>query len=320
MHPTLRLNSKGSDVAELQAALNQCPSGLRRLATDGIFGIQTLARVQEFQRDNHLIVDGIVGPNTWAALEPPDPGDCEPSCGNGSPGNMASLLLIQQQFIAADPGPADSGFAVTSVRASANPSPPSSACRLFAASSMDTPGLRQVFGGSIDYSTVYIRSVTGFADRPFTVAFESRGRTVQVMNLGGWQPEKTVIHEMTHVWQSQHHSDPQAFMRNCVKCQAVAVAQNSIEATQNPALLWNPEFQGGSYPFSAYAYRLNKPFGAYGGEQIAQQVEKNVRVMRSYVSGASQREVDPGNTASLSNDSAVEDVRANGVYMDFDWP
>lgn len=232
---------------------------------------------------------------------------------------MAALFLIQQQFIAADPGPADSDYALTSFRSSANPSPPTSACRPFTGSSMDTPGLRQVFGGSIDYSTVYIRNKTGLDDRPFTVAFDSRGRIVQVMNLGSWQPEATVIHEMTHVWQSQHHLDPQAFMRNCVKCQAVAVAQNSIEAAQNPGLLWSPQFRTGSYPFSAYAYRLNKSFGAYGGEQIAQQVEKKVHAIRSYVSGV-PRGPNPANAVSLSSDSAVEDVRDTGVYLDFDWP
>jgi peptidoglycan hydrolase-like protein with peptidoglycan-binding domain len=43
---------------------------------DGIFGPQTKTAVEEFQGEDHLTVDGIVGPNTWAALggggaEPP---------------------------------------------------------------------------------------------------------------------------------------------------------------------------------------------------------------------------------------------------------
>jgi peptidoglycan hydrolase-like protein with peptidoglycan-binding domain len=43
---------------------------------DGIFGAVTKSAVEEFQNDDHLAVDGIVGPATWAALggdgaEPP---------------------------------------------------------------------------------------------------------------------------------------------------------------------------------------------------------------------------------------------------------
>ncbi len=35
---------------------------------DGIFGAVTKAGVEQFQRDSHLAVDGVVGPATWAAL------------------------------------------------------------------------------------------------------------------------------------------------------------------------------------------------------------------------------------------------------------
>lgn len=37
-------------------------------ATDGIYGPVTERAVREFQRDHRLAVDGIVGPETWAAL------------------------------------------------------------------------------------------------------------------------------------------------------------------------------------------------------------------------------------------------------------
>ncbi|PGS46819.1 hypothetical protein COC46_20550 [Bacillus sp. AFS041924] len=35
---------------------------------DGVFGILTEKAVKEFQHKNGLVVDGIVGPKTWAKL------------------------------------------------------------------------------------------------------------------------------------------------------------------------------------------------------------------------------------------------------------
>ena len=35
---------------------------------DGIFGPMTEAAVKTFQSDQHLVVDGLVGPKTWKAL------------------------------------------------------------------------------------------------------------------------------------------------------------------------------------------------------------------------------------------------------------
>lgn len=63
----LKRGSIGTDVAELQAALNALgyPCG----AADGIFGPKTEAAVIKFQRAAKIGVDGIVGPQTWAALE-----------------------------------------------------------------------------------------------------------------------------------------------------------------------------------------------------------------------------------------------------------
>lgn len=57
---TLKLGSRGSEVVTLQHRLN--------LAEDGIFGPITEETVRQFQSDNGLVVDGIVGPKTWEAI------------------------------------------------------------------------------------------------------------------------------------------------------------------------------------------------------------------------------------------------------------
>ena len=59
---------KDSCVVVLQKALNKWNGGIR-LFEDGIFGEVTESRVIYFQRLNHLLFDGVVGPATWNALE-----------------------------------------------------------------------------------------------------------------------------------------------------------------------------------------------------------------------------------------------------------
>ncbi len=67
--PTLALNDpplRGCAVLELQTLLevrNFSPG-----AVDGIYGPTTEEAVRAFQQANNLMVDGIVGPQTWAAL------------------------------------------------------------------------------------------------------------------------------------------------------------------------------------------------------------------------------------------------------------
>jgi N-acetyl-anhydromuramyl-L-alanine amidase AmpD len=57
---TLKLNSRGHEVKQLQALLN--------IIQDGIFGQQTSHAVMQFQLENNLKIDGIVGPLTWSLL------------------------------------------------------------------------------------------------------------------------------------------------------------------------------------------------------------------------------------------------------------
>lgn len=65
-HATLRRGMRGEEVKEMQAILAKDGS---RLEVDGIFGLGTLSAVKSFQKRHGLVVDGIVGPKTWAELE-----------------------------------------------------------------------------------------------------------------------------------------------------------------------------------------------------------------------------------------------------------
>ena len=68
MPPMLAFGSVGPNVRDLQRYLNVLPSELSSLVVDGMFGSKTKARSQEFQSDNFLDPDGIVGPWTWESL------------------------------------------------------------------------------------------------------------------------------------------------------------------------------------------------------------------------------------------------------------
>ena len=60
--PTLQRGAKGDLVKLVQAKVN--------VEQTGNFDAATEAAVRQFQRDNHLVPDGIVGPRTWEALDP----------------------------------------------------------------------------------------------------------------------------------------------------------------------------------------------------------------------------------------------------------
>jgi|GEM_PF-2701129 len=69
--PTLSMGSFGDTVRLLQGALNLWPQSRQpALSTDGSFGPKTGTKVREFQTASRLSSDGVVGPLTWAQLEP----------------------------------------------------------------------------------------------------------------------------------------------------------------------------------------------------------------------------------------------------------
>lgn len=64
-YPTIRQGAKGDLVTQLQLFLSHLGS---TLTCDGIFGNGTASAVRAFQKKHGLVVDGIVGPKTWAKL------------------------------------------------------------------------------------------------------------------------------------------------------------------------------------------------------------------------------------------------------------
>jgi peptidoglycan hydrolase-like protein with peptidoglycan-binding domain len=176
-----------------------------------------------------------------------------------------------------------------------------------------------VFGASLDFSKILIADGTGFQDRPFTVAVPASGSFFVVMLLGDLNPwhtrprSHTLIHELTHAWQSQHAGDPTAFMKNSVRCQAGALADLPIAKAAAGVAASEAAVRRGVFDpialariaaaaaaaedVSAYAYIPGRPFGEYAAEQIAQQVEDGHRGVGSPTPGIL---------------TAIRSVRANG--------
>ena len=65
-YPTLKKGAKGNITKLLQERLVSL--GYNTNGIDGIFGIGTKKAVMSFQKSNGLVVDGIVGQNTWRKL------------------------------------------------------------------------------------------------------------------------------------------------------------------------------------------------------------------------------------------------------------
>ena len=172
---------------------------------------------------------------------------------------------------------------------------------------------RSVYAGSLDFSRIIITDGLGCGGRPFTVAFPVGSDWWVALNQGtvasfATRPRSdTLIHELAHAWQSQHHgSDPTAFMRNSIINQAGAAALTAL-----------------GQEASAYAYIPGKPFAEYGAEQIAEQVEDSyngtgsptpavARHVRSVAAGVA----DPDNERSLTVNTAFERRSTSGVV----WP
>jgi len=70
-YPTKRKGDSGEYIPTLQTKLNQKgfrDANKKPLVVDGIFGNNTEFAVKAFQRANGIVIDGIVGPETWGKL------------------------------------------------------------------------------------------------------------------------------------------------------------------------------------------------------------------------------------------------------------
>jgi peptidoglycan hydrolase-like protein with peptidoglycan-binding domain len=95
--PTISFGATGDVVRRLERALRRTPDlGLK---VDGVFGSQVEKAVRQFQQGAGLAVDGIVGPQTWAAL--PDGGPM-PTLEVGS--NGAAVKSLQMLLTNGAPG------------------------------------------------------------------------------------------------------------------------------------------------------------------------------------------------------------------------
>lgn len=90
--PTIAPGATGTVVRRLQRALRRTPD--LDIVVDGVFGPKTEAAVKAVQNGAGLVVDGVVGSQTWAAL--PDGGPM-PTLQEGSTGDVVKSL---QQVLA----------------------------------------------------------------------------------------------------------------------------------------------------------------------------------------------------------------------------
>ncbi|MBU5614455.1 NlpC/P60 family protein [Geomonas azotofigens] len=69
MNGVLQTGSRGPDVIQLQELLNKLLRPQPPLKADGIFGARTENALRRYQAAVGLGIDGVVGPQSWAALQ-----------------------------------------------------------------------------------------------------------------------------------------------------------------------------------------------------------------------------------------------------------
>src|ERR1700722_10528982 len=314
MYRTLCLGMEGHDVCILQATLNSSSSQSAPLTIDGIFWSRTMARVKDFQRENQLDVDGIVGPITWGKLledgaaPGPDSLLCDVFCDNGNAQHLNSTELTAltqavssnsaSSLVGSSAGSSVLGFSLPKL-----PSLPKVTLPKFRplVGSPEEPIATSVYGSGIDHATVFFSDKTGIGGRAFTVSVPATLLTParQVMNVGPAPSHDTVQHELAHVWQAQHATDPTLYMSNSIESQGLAEAAN---------------FAFKKKTFSAYGYRPGKKFSEYAAEQIAEQAENNETAILSHMRSIAPGKVDPDNDLSLGT-PRIEDTSAPGVKI-----
>jgi hypothetical protein len=193
-----------------------------------------------------------------------------------------------------------------------------------------------VYGGSLDYDAIYVSDGIGLSQRPFTTAIPTSTNWIVILNLGAnafqsGAAKDDLIHELAHAWQSQHHPIPWQYMYNCIQSQVAAAAASALVDLNSSWLMrltnpMIPDLKLG--PASAYAYIPGKPFGEYGGEQIAQQVEdyysavpmssavkSQIKPIVDHIRSLTPKVSDPHNIQSLSKTRY-----AHKSFLNVVWP
>ncbi len=333
MPTTIRFGSRGTEVLVLQAQLNLAFPDKTPLALDGAFGPLTRGLTVDFQRSKGLAADAVVGPKTWGQLAlvrgRSEARDVARTCGNGTAVPQAKFLLVGQAL--ANRATPRSGNAAVSSFAGATPTSGTFAAISVAGmtiiplvGSKHEATARGVYGTSLHYDRIFLSDAKGLEGRAFTapvpvppLVVDSLpfGGTIQVLNIGTSPDRDTLIHELGHAWQSQHHKSGHVYAANCITCQGAALAANKLIAEIDPSVKSHARWPV-NFPMSAYAYRPGKAFGEYAGEQIAQQIERGETPILSRVTGAAAGANDSENMKSVAGDNVrIEDRRASGVKM-----
>jgi peptidoglycan hydrolase-like protein with peptidoglycan-binding domain len=113
-HPTIKIGARGSAVRTAQRRLKA--RWYDPGPVDGQFGAKTQKAVKYYQLDRDLEADGVIGPNTWARLDPP-------TVKSGSTGDAVRLLqqlLKRYDYDPWDPGAVDGKFGAKTEKAVKN--------------------------------------------------------------------------------------------------------------------------------------------------------------------------------------------------------
>jgi hypothetical protein len=253
------------DVETVQTLLNRVPPNdggpAAPLKVDGLCWQKTTAAIERFQKIacGFKWPDRLIAPKqkTWIQLDkydqpatPPPPEDL-PKCGTYQPGLTSSLA----------PGGTSNSFFVGKYL----PVPLDAWQRSVATS---------VFGTSLDLDAILVVYRTPPGAKGLCLVGPLHGQNTLILSSS---VKELLIHELTHVWQSQHHSVPGKYMWNSIESQKLADARGE----------------------SAYWYVKGSPFGENAAEQIADQVENGEPLIVSHIRSRAVRFKDPLNIDSL---------------------
>ncbi|MGB7219942.1 MAG: hypothetical protein WBD07_14175 [Vicinamibacterales bacterium] len=259
------------DVKTVQAILNRVPPAEGGPATplkvDGLCYQKTTAAIERFQKIGcgFKWPDRIIEPDhkTWIALNRYDPAEppappvpAEPP----EPPKCSSHGVLLHSTLA--PGASSSSAFVGKYLP----------VKLDA---WQRSVARGVFGDSLDLDSIFVVYRTPPGGKGFCSVGPMPGQNTLMLSSSA---KELLIHELTHVWQSQHHATAGKFMWNS------AMSQNLANS--------NGE--------SPYWYVVGDPFGKYAAEQIADMVENGEGYIVDHVRSRAVRFHDPMNIESLA--------------------